>query len=439
MKNALKLTLTTAALLCAAAFAQPYSQYSGTTIVVSWPAISHFERAAELIPQFEEETGIEVEVDSTQYEGMLDRQLTEVSKPGTGDFDVIAWVVFSKNILASQGFLTPLSQFLVNPELTDPGYDIEDLVPAYVTTGGKVGGNKGYLDGAGASLVGLPFGAETSILVYRKDIFEEYDLSVPTTYDELLETAKFITENVPDTYGMTSRGGGSAHGYLLHLTPYGGRVLDDTFTPQLSSPEALAAANAFKTIVANSPPGAASNGFGEEAAAFLQGDSAMYLDTYKVAAQSRDPNQSVIDGKIGFALHPETAAGCGSELGGFAMGIPSNSANKEAAWLFMQWMTSKETDRAIVEAGGDPGRLSTLADPELQARFPEYPVILEQLQTCAALDWRPLIPQWGEVDSIIGEEIGAMLTDQKTPEEALSSANGRLTEALERAGYYSWK
>lgn len=420
-------------------FAQPYADYEGTTIVVSWPTISHFQKAAELIPQFEEETGISVEVDFTAYGGMLDRQLTEVSKPGNGDFDVIAWVVFSKNILASQGFLTPLAQFLVDPKLTAPDYDIEDLVPAFVTTGGKVGGAKGYLDGAGAALVGVPFGAETSILVYRKDIFEEYDLSVPTTYDELLETAAFITENVPDMYGMASRGGNGAHGYLLHLSPYGGTVLDDNFVPALDSAEALAAANAFKTIVENSPPGSEANGFGEQVAAFLQGDSAMYLDTYKVAAQSRDPEQSTIDGNVGYALHPSTATGCGSETGGFAMGIPANSANKEAAWLFIQWMTKKETDVAIVEAGGDAGRLSTFADPALQERFPEYPVILEQLETCAALDWRPLIPQWGEVNTILGEEMGAMLTEQKTPEEALANANARLLEALSRAGYYSWQ
>jgi len=439
MQKLLKLIAALAVLMTAIGLAQPYDKYSGTTIVVSWPTISHFQKAAELIPQFEEETGISVEVDFTAYGGMLDRQLAEISKPSTGDFDVIAWVVFSKNILASQGFLTPLAQFLVNPELTSPDYDIEDLVPAFVTTGGKVGGAKGYLDGAGASLVGVPFGAETSILVYRKDIFEDYDLTVPTTYDELLETAAFITENVPDMYGMSSRGGNGAHGYLLHLSPYGGTVLDDNFVPALNSAEALNAANAFKTIVENSPPGSEANGFGEQVAAFLQGDSAMYLDTYKIAAQSRDPNQSTVDGKVGYALHPVTDAGCGSETGGFAMGIPSNSANKEAAWLFLQWMTKKETDLAIVEAGGDAGRMSTFGNPELQARFPEYPVILEQLDTCAALDWRPLIPQWGEVNTIIGEEMGAMLTDQKTAEEALASANQRLLEALTRAGYYSWE
>jgi len=163
----------------------------------------------------------------------------------------------------------------------------------------------------------------------------------------------------------------------------------------------------------------------------------MYVDTYKVAAMSRDAEQSTVDGKVGYALHPTTATGCGSETGGFAMGIPANSGNKGPAWLFTQWMTKKSTDVAIVQAGGDAGRMSTFADPGLQANAPEYPVILEQLETCAALDWRPLIPQYGSFNTIVGEEMGAMLTDQKTPEEALADANQRLLEMMERAGYYS--
>jgi len=77
--------------------------------------------------------------------------------------------------------------------LIRPDYDIEDIVPAYLTNGGKSGGRKGYLDGPGASLYGIPFSPETSILAYRKDIFEANDLEVPKTYDELLKTAQFIT------------------------------------------------------------------------------------------------------------------------------------------------------------------------------------------------------------------------------------------------------
>jgi len=46
------------------AMANPYKKYEGTTIVVSWPALSHFAKAETLIDEFMEETGIEVEIDA---------------------------------------------------------------------------------------------------------------------------------------------------------------------------------------------------------------------------------------------------------------------------------------------------------------------------------------------------------------------------------------
>jgi multiple sugar transport system substrate-binding protein len=434
-------TLMTALLMATSALAQPYEDYEGTTIVVSWPALSHFEIAAEFIDEFTAETGIDVELDLTQYLNMKDRQITEISKPGGGDLDVVAWVVFTKNEYVANGWLEPLARFLNNPRLTMPDYDIDDIVPAYLTNGGKSGGRKSYLDGPGASLFGIPFSPETSVLAYRTDIFEEYDLEVPTTYDELLETAAFITENVPDMYGITTRGSAGhqvVHAWLLHLSPLGGTVLDDNYTPVVNSPEAIRATEVLQTILNNAPPGAEANGAGEQDAAFLQGDTAMYLDRMTIAPIAENPDTSTVVGNVGYALHP-TDVTCGSETGGFAMGIPSNSRNQEAAWLFIQWFTSKMGDRMVVEAGGNPMRMSTLADPELQAMRPEFPVVLEQLE-CANADWRPLIPEWPAMNApILGEEISAALTGQKSIEDALNDANGRLQELLDRAGYNSWE
>ncbi len=109
-----RLTAITLALIVSAAIAQadPWRAYEGTTIVVSWPAQYHFEVAAQFIPQFTEETGIEVELDVVEYLNMRDRQIVEISKPGRGDLDVVAWVVFTKNEYVANGWLSPLAPFL---------------------------------------------------------------------------------------------------------------------------------------------------------------------------------------------------------------------------------------------------------------------------------------------------------------------------------------
>ncbi len=436
--------LLTKALLAAGAIAlsttmataDPYEKYRGTTIVVSWPALSHFKKAEELVAEFTEETGIEVEIDALQYLKLRDRQLLEMSKE-EGEYDVVSWVVMWKGEYVSKGLLTPLSQFYTNGSLVDPSYDIDDIADAYLQNGGIVGGKKGYMPGKSGAMYGVPFGAETSILAYRKDIFEEQGLEVPTTYDELREVmAKLKEAGIP---ALTSRGK-TGHqvtaAWLLHLAPLGGKVFDDNWNPVINSPEAVEAAQVLREVAQTGPAGIPTFGFGEAAAAFLQGEAAMHLDTLKIAAMSRDPKLSKIDGKVGYALHP-VGSRCGSETGGFAAGIPANAPNKEAAFLFLQYITSKKGDQRMVELGGDPVRISTLKNNA--DKFDEYSVVAEQLP-CADPDWRPLIPEWNELNiDVLGQALTEVITTDKPIQPIMDAANEKARAIMEREGYYVWR
>lgn len=435
--NFLKTAAVTVAagLLATAAAANPYERYEGQTVVVSWPALAHFQAAETLIDEFVEETGINVEVDALQYLKLRDRQILEMSKP-EGEYDVVSWVVMWKGEYVSKGLLTPLSQFFTSGSLVDPLYDIEDIADAYLQNGGVVGGKKGYMPGPSGALYGVPFGAETSILAYRKDIFEDQGIAVPATYDDL--TAAMTKLNDAGIPALTSRGK-TGHqvtaGWLLHLAPLGGKIFDDEWNPVVNSPEAVKAAEFMRHVAETGPIGIETFGFGEAAAAFLQGDAAMHLDTLKIAAMSRNPSLSTIDGKVGYALHP-TGTRCGSETGGFAMGIPANAPNKEAAFLFIQYMTNKAGDQRMVELGGDPVRISTLTNNT--EGFDDYPVVAEQLP-CADPDWRPLIPEWNEINiDVLGQALTQVITTDDPIQPIMDDANEKLRAIMEREGYYSW-
>ncbi len=438
-RNILKATLlgaASAALIATAGQAAgPYDKYEGTTIVVSWPALSHFQKAEELIEEFTEETGIEVEIDALQYLKLRDRQLLEMSK-GNGEYDVVSWVVMWKGEYVSKGLLTPLSQFFTSGTLVDPRYDIDDIADAYLQNGGVVGGKKGYMPGKSGALYGVPFGAETSILAYRKYILDEHGIEPPKTYDELRSALKKLNDaGVP---ALTSRGK-TGHqvtaAWLFHLAPLGGKIFDDQWNPVINSPEAVEAAQVLREIAQTGPKGIPTFGFGEAAAAFLQGEAAMHLDTLKIAAMSRDPKLSKIDGKVGYALHP-TGTRCGSETGGFALGIPANSKNKEAAFLFIQYMTSKKGDQRMVELGGDPIRISTLNNNA--DKFDEYSIVAEQLP-CADPDWRPLIPQWNELNiDVLGQALTKVITTDEPIQPIMDEANEKARAIMEREGYYVW-
>ncbi|MFV0439294.1 MAG: ABC transporter substrate-binding protein [Desulfopila sp.] len=422
----------------AGAAASPYAPYKETTLVVSWPALSHFQKAEQLIREFTEETGIDVEIDALQYMKLRDRQILEMSK-SKGEYDVVAWVVMWKGEYVSKGLLQPLSPYFTDARLVDPSYDIDDIADAYLQNGGVVGGKKGYLPGKSGALYGISFGAETSILAYRTDIFAELGLTPPRTYQDLEKIMPIIKEK-KGIGAMTSRGQ-TGHqvtaAWLLHLAPLGGTIFDDQWNPVVNSPEAVKAAELMREIVKTGPIGIPSYGYSEASAAFLQGDAAMYLDTLKIAAMSRDPKLSKIDGKVGYALHP-TGSRCGSETGGFAIGIPANSQHKEAAFLLIQYLTSKQGDRRMVELGGDPVRMSTLQDSGFSEKFPEYPVILEQLP-CADTDWRPLIPEWNEISiDVLGQALTEVITTDKPIQPIMDAANEKIRAIMEREGYYTW-
>ena len=222
---------------------------------------------------------------------------------------------------------------------------------------------------------------------------------------------------------------------MLHLAPLGGKIFDDAWNPVFNNAAGVEAARIMREITRTGPTGIPSYGFSEASAAFLQGDAAMYIDTLKIAAMSRDPKLSKVDGKVGFAPHP-VGSRCGSETGGFAVGIPANSLNKEAAFLFIQYITSKAGDRRMVELGGDPVRMSTIA--HYADQFAEYPVVLEQLP-CADPDWRPLIPEWNELNiDVLGQALTQVITTDEPIQPIMDAAAEKARAIMEREGYYAW-
>jgi multiple sugar transport system substrate-binding protein len=414
-----------------------WQRYAGTTVVFNFPNHVHYNAMmdAGVIEEFEELTGITVEVDMMQYMNMHDSQVLEMSKT-QGDFDLISMVVMWKAEYAMGNMIQPLQPLFDNPELVVPDYDFDDLVPGYVEATGIAGGENIYRDGPGAELYGLPFGAETSFMIYRTDVFDEHGIAVPETYEELTEAARYIAEEVDGVYGLTMRaasGHHATHAWLLHASPYGARVFDDNWEPVVDSPESIETIEFMKKMIEYGPPGMEGFTQDEEFAAFLQGDAAIYLDASVFAGPAKNPRTSQVHDRIGFALHPRARTPL-AETGGFGLGIPANANNPEGAFLLMQFLTMKETERQIIRAGGAPFRMSSVEDPALQAEYPEFAVLADQLEY-ANPDWRPIIPEWGEINNMLGIAINQALTGAKTPEQAMADVTGPIRDVMVRAGY----
>lgn len=413
-----------------------YARFRNQTLVMSIPSHPHYDAMLRVLPIFTRDTGIHVEVDKLQILRMKDKQLLEMAKP-QGDYDIVSYVVMWKSEYVRKNLIHELSPFMQDPALADPSFDLADIVPVYLENIGLVGGPRGYLAGPEAKLYGLPYGAETSILAYRADIFESLGLQPPRTYDQLRALLPRLRERA-GIGALTSRGQAGhqcVHAWLLHLDPLGGKVFDAQWHPRFNDAAGVEALTLLKLISDTGPAGIPGYGQGEMMTAFLQGQAAMYLDSTILFGTVRDPARSRVGGKVAYALHPRGVRQA-SQSGGLGLAIPRNARHPEAAFLLLQWLTAKRQDRAVALAGGIPIRSSTMADPELLRRYPEYRIMLEQLQY-ADPDWRPIIAEWDEINvQMLGVAISQALTGRVPPQAALDGAVPAVTDLMQRGGYY---
>ncbi len=412
-----------------------YAKYKGQTVVLSIPAHPHYDAMVKLLPEFTKQTGIKVEVDKLAMARMKDKQLLEMAKP-SGDYDLVCYVVMWKSEYVKKNLLRELEPFFKNPALADPNYDFKDVVPRYVENMGLVGGPKGYLAGSGAKLYGMPYGAETSILAYRRDIFAKHNLKAPDNYTEFEKLLPILKEKA-GIGALTSRGQAGhqcVHAWLLHVNPLGGHIFDDKWKPIFNNEVGVKALNFLKLVSDTGPVGIPGYGQGEMITSFLQGQSAMYLDSSLIFGQVNNPSVSKIGGQVSYVVHPKGVR-YSSQSGGLGLAIPKNAKNADAAFLLMQWLTSKEQDKAVCRIGGVPSRNSTMMDQGMVRQYPEYITLRQQLEYSDP-DWRPIIAEWDEINiQALGGAVSEALTGKKTAQEALNGMVPKVTDIMKRGGY----
>ena len=412
-----------------------YAKYAGSTVTINIPAHPHYDAMAKLLPAFTKETGIKVEVDKLAIGRLKEKQLIEMAKP-QGDYDLACYIVMWKSEYVAKKLVHQLEPFFANAALADPSYDMKDIIPIYLENLGLVGGPKDYLAGPGAKLYGIPYGAETSVLAYRRDIFAKLNLKVPETYDDFSKALRVLKDQ-SGIGALTSRGQAGhqcVHAWLLHLNPLGGSVFDDQWRPRFNDKAGIQALKFLQDVVATGPAGIPGYGQGEANTAFLQGQAAMYLDSTSFAGVVNDPARSKVAGNVSWALHPKGVKRA-SQSGGLGLTIPKNSKNSDAGFLLMQWLTSKTQDKEVTRLGGAPMRNSTLSDADLIRQYPEFITFREALKYSAP-DWRPIISVWDKINvQALGVGISEALTGKKSAEDALNGLVPQVTQIMREAGY----
>src|ERR1700730_4801507 len=117
------------------------------------------------------------------------RVTTDIATKG-GQFDILTIGTYEVPIWAKQNWLVPLDKLGAEDDVADLLPKIRDAV----SVGGK--------------LHASPFYGESSMMMYRTDLFQKAGLTMPgdPTWEFVIDAAKKITDKTSGTYGICLRG-----------------------------------------------------------------------------------------------------------------------------------------------------------------------------------------------------------------------------------------
>lgn len=412
------LLLASVALSAAPALAIDWRQVEGAEITLLASEHPWTAGVREHLSEFEELTGIKVNVTAFAEDLYHDRANLAI-RSETPMADVFMSLMDAGVYEQwSVGGVESLTPFLNDAALTDEGYDYADFPESLLEGASFPPGD------AAAEQFALPISMEAYILFYNKDLVGQYmGGTLPADWNGLLAGAQAVTDvGGGDVFGSVMRGQRSGSlvdtmtGIVLNAwgeaeasLPYNIWFNGAWDKPRFDDPRITVGLAHYAGLLKAGPENALSFGWEDASRYFAQGKAAFFVDASVFGPSFEDPANSTVAGKVGYAPLPPTE-GDVSVSGHWAWGLSmaENSEKKDAAWLFMQWATSKDMDAAFGLKTGGAARISSWADPEYISAFaPGYvEAVSKQLENT-----RPTMvfrEGWGEVVLVIVDAIHAI-------------------------------
>lgn len=416
-------------------YAKAAQPYRGVTITASFLPRPGYEAAIALIPEFERLTGIRVKWESIYYEKLREALVLDFTSSAQPKFDVVLIDIVWPGEFATAGWIAPLERFYRDPAITDPDLDLNDFFPILLDS-------EGTWD---RKIYGLPFDNYSGLLFYNKCQLKDAGFSrPPDTWQELKDVyGPALTRNGRYAYALQSHWGEtqSCDSFMRFVWPFGGSLLTPDFKANLSSPGSLAGLNFRQALMRYMPPGIVD--WEHEAAVQALGDGRVAMITewsgwYKWLA---DAKTSKISRCLGVAVEPAGPAGRKPALGGFSLGINArSSAEKQAAaWLFIQWITSKQKARDFILAGGVPGRRSAYKDEAMRKRFPYFDPLVTSWERYGNAIYRPRFQEWPAISRIIATTGTDMMRGRIGVEAGARMLDEQIDYILYESGYHGAK
>ena len=404
--------------------------YAGTEVNVVFLDRPGYAAIREMLPEFEAATGIKINITTMPYENALGEQVRDFVAGGDLDMALIDLVWIGN--FAENGWIVPIDEFTSNPDLADPDLDINDFFPLVLNAFGA-------WDGV---TYGLPLDNYSGLMFYNRCMLEEAGFDgPPATWQDLKDVyGPALTKDGKYAFALQSKRNEtqSADSFARMLWPFGGSFLDAEFRSNLNSPESQAGLQFRQDLMAYMPEGIVAYDHAETVNALAQGDVAMITEWSAFYSTLANPETSTLGDCLAIAPEPMGPAGRKPALGGFSLAVATQAdeAERAAAWLFIQWATSKANAETYLRKGGVPARQSVYQIPGIADEFPFVNALVESWQD-GVPEFRPRFAEWPEITEIVQEWGTKMMLGEVGIDEGAREIGTRMEAVLEEAGYYS--
>ncbi len=402
-----------------------WKQFRGKELYCIFYKHPWIDEMVKFFPEFEDLTGMKVKHEVLpEVQGR--QKLTVEMTAGSGGVDVWhASMHVEKRRFWKSGWFQPLNAFLENKSLTAPEYDWADMTAGAVAA----------VTQPDKTISGLPTFVDPFVLFYRKDLYQQKGWSAPKTIAELEDQAQKL-HKPPSMYGFVARGlkNANATPWAYVIYAMGADYLTQDRKSAMNTPAWVKSMDWYAGMLRRfAPPGVVNFNWYECSSAFMQGQVGIYYDGVNFANQFEDKEKSKIAGKVGYAALPAGPGGHHAPTFTNAMAVSAQSRNKEAAYLLIQWATTKRMCARELLAGVGVGRVSPWSNAEVKAK-PKMPAdwynaYLESLKIGRA--GLPEIVDVTQYRDIIGVAIQKAIEGAK-PVDVIAQAHKEFQEMLDK-------
>ena len=432
MKRFTSLVLVLIMLCCACAPALAETQAKTITfLTVGDPYVGAIKA---LLPEFEEKYGIKVVIDSVPYLDLHAKALLELAGD-TGSYDLISVDMPWIGEFAEGGHLMDLSE-LVKRDAEE--VDVENFLP------GAWAGLAVWDD----QIIGLPLAPYYMYMHYRTDVFEKLGLEVPVVKDDFVKAVEAMYDPSNNFYGLAvalKRGPSIVHDWCAYFNGFGGKTFvaaPNNYASGVNSEAGVMVTQMFKDLQSNLPDGVLQYENADRWNAFMHGSAGMVAVFNANSPMFDSAEDTKVAGKVGYFPMPKLSADAAASLpfAGFTLSINKDSKNVEEAWMFMKWLTSAECDEKWVDVPGTPGvplRISTVTNETLVAKYPYFKIIYDaEINGLAdGVNYRSRLPEWTQIEEILGLELNMAVSGEKDVKAALDDAAAKINELMIQNGY----